>query len=96
MPFASRIEAVFSSERVGHAKPALAMFLAAAEHLQVRPEECWFVGDHPLNDYQGALEAGLHAVWLRGFHDWPLEMPAARVSISSLHELLELLDIAGD
>jgi len=54
------------------------------------------VGDHPLNEYQGALEAVMHAVWLRGVHDWPLEMAAARVSISSLHELQGLLDMAGD
>ncbi|WP_371321863.1 HAD family hydrolase [Pseudomonas alliivorans] len=54
LPFASQIDAIFSSEKVGSTKPASAIFLAAAEHLQVRPEECWFVGDHPVNDYLGA------------------------------------------
>ncbi|MEE3913695.1 HAD family hydrolase [Pseudomonas viridiflava] len=92
LPFASHIDAIFSSEKVGTTKPAPAIFLAAAEHLQVRPEECWFVGDHPVNDYLGACSAGMHAVWLRGFHDWPQEMGAAPVSISSLHEVVGLLN----
>ncbi|MEE4324551.1 HAD family hydrolase [Pseudomonas alliivorans] len=91
LPFASQIDAIFSSEKVGSTKPASAIFLAAAEHLQVRPEECWFVGDHPVNDYPGACSAGMQAVWLRGFHDWPQEMDAATVSIFSLHELVGLL-----
>ncbi|WP_122518321.1 HAD family hydrolase [Pseudomonas viridiflava] len=91
LPFASQIDAIFSSEKVGATKPASAIFLAAAEHLQVRPEECWFVGDHPVNDYLGACSAGMHAVWFRGFHDWPQEMSAAPVSISSLNEVVGLL-----
>ncbi|PHN56224.1 hypothetical protein AO275_08700 [Pseudomonas viridiflava] len=81
LPFAFQIDATFSSEKVGSTKPASAIFLAAAEHLQVRPEECWFVGDHPVNDYLGACSAGMQAVWLRGFHDWPQVMDAAPVSI---------------
>ena len=33
------------------------------------PEECLFIGDHPINDIQGAQNAGMHPVWMEGFHE---------------------------
>lgn len=96
LPFASLVEEVFSSQAVGEAKPAAAMFLAAAARLQVVAEDCWYVGDHPVNDYLGAQNAGMHAVWLRGFHQWPQAMAEARVSVSSLEALLVKLDAAAE
>lgn len=30
--------------------------------------ECLFVGDHPVNDIQGARQVGMQTLWLSGFH----------------------------
>ncbi|MFP6591074.1 MAG: HAD hydrolase-like protein, partial [Candidatus Latescibacterota bacterium] len=37
-----------------------------------------YVGDHPVNDVQGATEAGLTAIWLRGWQGLARRRPAGR------------------
>jgi len=64
-----RVRTLVSSERAGARKPDARPFLLAAEELDVAPQRCWFVGDHPVNDVAGAHAAGMRAIWLRGFHD---------------------------
>ncbi|WP_046167812.1 HAD family hydrolase [Chromobacterium vaccinii] len=91
LPFASAIELTVSSESAGVKKPDAAIFRAAAEALGVESGECWYVGDHPLNDVIGAAGAGMTPVWLSGFHPWPAEMPPPSRQISSLAQLAERL-----
>ena len=52
------------SDDIGIWKPNKGIFEYAMKALQVTPEESLFVGDHPVNDIQGALGAGMHAVWV--------------------------------
>lgn len=59
---------IFSSESVGIAKPKAEIFQHACDHLGVAPKQSLYVGDHPVNDYQGARQAGLKALLLTGFH----------------------------
>ncbi|MEN2426776.1 HAD family hydrolase [Chromobacterium vaccinii] len=82
LPFASAIELTVSSESAGVKKPDAAIFQLAAEGLGVRLEDCWYVGDHPLNDVIGAAGAGMAPVWLSGFHPWPdgMTQPSRRIS----------------
>lgn len=49
------------------------------------------VGDHPVNDVQGATEAGLTAIWLRGWQDWPTDDPPAEHVVDRLVEVPPLL-----
>ena len=56
---------------VGVHKPDPALFAYAAEKHGLKPEECVYVGDHPVNDIQGALGAGMKAIrmnfgWFEG------------------------------
>lgn len=44
------------------AKPQAQIFLYTAAQLGLKPEECLYVGDHPVNDIEGALGAGMKAV----------------------------------
>ena len=44
------------------AKPQPEIFEYSAEKLGVAPKECVYVGDHPINDIEGALSAGMRAV----------------------------------
>ncbi len=85
------VRSVLSSERAGVKKPDTRIFAIAAQELGVEPGECWFVGDHPVNDVGGALATGMQAVWLKGFHDWPNDRGRPPMSIDSLVELLPLL-----
>jgi len=81
------MDAVLISEAEGIHKPDAAIFHRAAERLGVRSDECCFVGDHPTVDIEGAVAAGLHAVWKRT----PYWAPAAPVpTIDAIPELLSL------
>ena len=52
------------STAVGAAKPNSAVFDSALRQEDVMPAEALHVGDHQRQDYQGAKQAGLHALWL--------------------------------
>ena len=93
-----RLDAVLISDAVGCKKPDPRIFAAACEALSVRPEECWFVGDHPENDVLGAARFGMTAVWIRdevGGHPWPSDEPEPRHRIAGLGELHPLLQLVG-
>ena len=89
--FLHYFDVVHSSELVGIAKPKPEIFLYSAEKLAVAPERCLFVGDHPINDMQGAQAAGMHALWLQGFHHSPqgLDVP----NITQLDDVWHYLSV---
>lgn len=53
---------VVVSGDVGVHKPDSALFTYTADKLGVRADECIYVGDHPVNDIEGALGAGMKAI----------------------------------
>lgn len=59
---------IISSGLVGFNKPQPEIFQITAERLGLQPAQCLYIGDHPINDVQGATEAGMHALWMQGFH----------------------------
>jgi putative hydrolase of the HAD superfamily len=59
-----RVDAVVISEAVGAKKPDAKPFLEALRLLEVLPQEAWFVGDHPVNDIEGAMQVGMKAFWI--------------------------------
>ncbi|CAB1222819.1 HAD family hydrolase [Acinetobacter bouvetii] len=66
--FSHYFHEIVSSELAGLSKPNPEIFLYTCQKLAVEPEHCLFVGDHPVNDVQGAMAAGMQALWLQGFH----------------------------
>lgn len=86
--FSHYFDEIVSSERVGISKPNPEIFLYTSQKLAVAPEHCLFVGDHPVNDVQGATRAGMNALWLQGFHDVQ-DQPINR--IQSLAEIKQFL-----
>ena len=88
--FDHRIVTLVSSERAGARKPDPRIFELAAAELGVPVDQCWFVGDHPVNDVAGARAAGMRAIWLRGFHDCP-DGVAPETTIEALAELDALI-----
>lgn len=51
-------------------KPDPELFLRAAALLGVSPAQCVYVGDHPVNDIQGALAAGMTPVYIHQSDMW--------------------------
>lgn len=56
---------------IGIHKPDPEIFRYTADKLGLKTEECVYVGDHPVNDIQGALVSGMNAVrmnygWFKG------------------------------
>jgi putative hydrolase of the HAD superfamily len=84
------IDLMLSSEMAGNKKPEVSIFSQAVHSLALPAEACLFVGDHPVNDVIGAMQAGLKALWLKGFHDWPVSEPMAD-AIGSLAEVQQAL-----
>lgn len=83
---------IYISHVFGVEKPDPAIFLAAAAHLQVQPQEVLFVGDHPHNDIWGAHQVGMHTAWLQRAYLWPetLPMHMRDLTLDSLSELFLL------
>lgn len=53
---------VVVSGDVGVHKPDPALFTYTADKLGLKTDECVYVGDHPVNDIQGALASGMQAI----------------------------------
>jgi putative hydrolase of the HAD superfamily len=79
-----QVDAVVISEAVGVKKPHAKPFLEALRLLEVSASETWFVGDHPINDIEGAVAVGMKAFWLER------EQSAKTVNTVRLAHLLEL------
>lgn len=70
------------------AKPDLQIFEQFAQRFEVPHEQIVYVGDHPLYDVIGPIEAGYRAIWLnREGVDWPADLPKPELQVRDLHQL---------
>jgi putative hydrolase of the HAD superfamily len=83
--FSHYFDEIISSELVGISKPNPEIFLHTSRQLNIVPENCLFIGDHPVNDIQGATQAGMKALWLQGFHKTGAHKP-----INTIQNLAEI------
>ncbi|WP_219836785.1 HAD family hydrolase [Paenibacillus sp. R14(2021)] len=83
---------ILVSEEAGVKKPDARIFGLAADGLGVRPEECLFIGDHPVNDIEGAARCGMATIWVQANQPWRDGLEAKPLhAIKRLNELLTLL-----
>lgn len=75
---------IITSQRAGHRKPAPEIFDYALQLNGFQPGEALMIGDNPVTDIQGALNAGLDAVYFNPAGQE--ELPGVR-TISALSEL---------
>jgi REG-2-like HAD superfamily hydrolase len=59
-----RFEQVVASLEEGVEKPDPRLFQLTLDRLGVAPDEVLHVGDNPVDDFEGAKAAGMHAAWL--------------------------------
>ncbi|MFN4004821.1 MAG: HAD family hydrolase [Hylemonella sp.] len=87
--------AALSAQDFGVGKPDARIFHAAAQAAGVAAQEVLHVGDDPALDIQGALGAGMHAVWVnRAGAPWPHDGYRPHASAGNLAELCRLLQPA--
>ena len=87
--FSHYFDAIVSSGLLGISKPNPEIFLHTSQQLGISAQHCLYVGDHPMNDIQGATDAGMTAIWLEGFHDAGEHRPINR--IQNLAEIKQFL-----
>ncbi len=58
------LDTVLVSSEEGVAKPNAELFKRAAARLGLSPAQCVFVGDHPVNDIDGAVSSGMRAIFM--------------------------------
>jgi FMN hydrolase / 5-amino-6-(5-phospho-D-ribitylamino)uracil phosphatase len=82
-----------SAAEIGASKPHPAMFNAIAKVSGAAIEDIVHVGDDPVHDIQGAQTVGMRCVWInRNLSEWPTGVKPADAEISTLHELIPLLE----
>ncbi|RIX53682.1 HAD family hydrolase [Paenibacillus nanensis] len=85
-------DCILVSEEAGVKKPDPTIYRMAIDRLGLQPDQCIYVGDHPINDIQGAADCGMEAIWLKVNQPWREELTAKPLYvIFQLEELLHLL-----
>ncbi len=83
--------ASFSAHKFGVGKPDPRIFHAAADAVEVRPEQVLHVGDDAMLDVLGALSSGMQTVWVnRADALWSHELEP-HVTVTTLTELCDVL-----
>jgi HAD superfamily hydrolase (TIGR01549 family) len=84
-------EFCLNAEDFSKPKPYPEIYEAALSQLQIQPEHCLHIGDHPNHDMLGAYELGIKTCWLKdGTRQWDQSFKAD-IEISHISELLPLL-----
>ncbi len=87
---------VVTAVDAGVAKPARPIFDEAVRRARADADEVLHVGDHPEIDIEGAAGAGLRTAWMnRAEHDWPEHLAPPDATVTTITEVLVLLNGAG-
>lgn len=78
-----------TARSAGVAKPDARIFARLAAEAGVEAREITHIGDDPVTDVSGAMQAGMQAVWLnRDARVWPEHLPPPPRTISTLAEIM--------
>lgn len=81
---------IIVSEEAEVKKPNVKIFEMAIERFGIRPEQCLYIGDHPINDIEGAGRAGMETIWFEVNQPWREE-----VKIRPKHTIKHLRELVG-
>lgn len=82
---------ILISEYEGLRKPDIAIFQRALTRLGLEPNESIFVGDHPQNDVEASIKAGMTALWKEDhFYERPVS------AYKTISQLIEIKGIITD
>ncbi len=75
-------------------KPDRILFDTMAQKLNFEPDEILFVGDNPINDIEGARNAGYKTAWINATGFWATpELKRADYEINKLKELIKIINL---
>jgi putative hydrolase of the HAD superfamily len=78
-----------TARSAGAAKPDARIFARLLAETGVEAHEVLHIGDDPVTDVAGAMQAGMQAVWLnRDARAWPENLPPPLRTITTLAELI--------
>lgn len=83
-------DVIMISEIEGLRKPDIKIFNRALERLGLEPQESIFVGDHPVNDVDASINAGMRGIWKED--NWFVNPSKEYLSIKNLIEIKDHLD----
>ena len=75
-----------SAADVGSSKPSPEMFLEAMHRAEVLPDHAVHVGDHPIDDIEGANRVGMHSIWVN--FDGKTDQVPAHATVTDLPSLV--------
>lgn len=82
----------FAAEDFPAAKPAPDMFLAALQRAGVAPHEALHIGDHPVDDMQGAQAVGMKTLWVNfAGNSWKSTAMQPDFTVTELPQIIEVL-----
>ena len=78
-----------TASAAGAAKPDARIYAALLEMAGVEAHQVVHIGDDPLTDVVGAMQAGMQAVWLnRDARQWPRQLARPPRTISTLSDII--------
>ena len=81
-----------NAEIVNDSKPGAKMFEQAMVETSLKPNEICHVGDHPINDVEGALNVGFKAIWLNALENsWPEGQECHVPEVKNWYELKDVI-----
>jgi putative hydrolase of the HAD superfamily len=83
-------DTIIVSEEAGIKKPDKLIFALALKHLDLKAEDCIYIGDHPVNDVDGAHQAGMKTIWMKVNQPWRDEL-----TVQPLKTITKLSDLFG-
>ena len=84
------MKTIIISEDVNIRKPDPEIFHLALSRINSSNETTLFVGDNPLWDIKGAIDAGLTSVWLNNGQVWDTKLYSPRYIINNISELMNI------
>ena len=75
-----------SAADVGASKPSPEMFLEAMRRAEVSPAHAVHIGDHPIDDIEGANRVGMHSIWVN--FDGKTDQVPAHATVTDLPSLV--------
>jgi len=86
----SYFDEILISELEGVRKPEIEIFTRAVNRLGIEPHEAIYVGDHPVNDVEASIRAGMIGVWKENKY---FDKPSVNcLSIKNLEQLINILE----
>jgi putative hydrolase of the HAD superfamily len=84
--------AIFISDQIGISKPNTKLYLRACSDLNIRPAECMYIGDNPLNDIDPPNQIGMITVRNRRSGRY-IDLQGTTEPNYEIHNFWDLLDI---